>query len=62
MHLHFHPAGLILYVNTIICLILALLVWARRVKPGGVIFGLLSFPWQPGHWQPLWKMAALIMP
>jgi diguanylate cyclase (GGDEF)-like protein/PAS domain S-box-containing protein len=41
MHLQFHPAGIILFANTIICLVLALLVWARRVKPGGVTFGLL---------------------
>jgi hypothetical protein len=41
MYLQFHPAGIILFANTIICLVLALLVWARRVKPGGVTFGLL---------------------
>jgi len=41
MPLHFHTAGLILYANSIICLILALLVWARRVRPGGMVFGFL---------------------
>ena len=43
MPLHFHLAGIILYSNTIICLVLAFLVLARRVKPGGVTFGLLMF-------------------
>jgi diguanylate cyclase (GGDEF)-like protein/PAS domain S-box-containing protein len=41
MHLQLHPAGILLYVNTLVCLSLALLVWKRRVKPGGVTFGLL---------------------
>jgi diguanylate cyclase (GGDEF)-like protein/PAS domain S-box-containing protein len=41
MHLQLHAAGLILYANTIICLILAFLVLARRVKPGGATFGFL---------------------
>ena len=41
MPLHFHLAGIILYANAFVCLILAFLVLARRVRPGGVIFGLL---------------------
>jgi diguanylate cyclase (GGDEF)-like protein/PAS domain S-box-containing protein len=43
MNLQLHPAGIILFANTIICLVLALLVWNRQVKPGGLTFGLLMF-------------------
>jgi diguanylate cyclase (GGDEF)-like protein/PAS domain S-box-containing protein len=54
MHLHIHTAGLILYANTIICLILALLVLARQVKPGGANFGLLMISLA------VWSLAAAL--
>jgi len=41
MNLNFSAAGYILFANTVLCLILAVLVWVRQVKPGGRIFGWL---------------------
>lgn len=41
MNLHFTLAGYILFANTVLCLLLAFIVWTRRVKPGGKVFGWL---------------------
>ncbi len=54
MPIQFHTAGIILYANTIICLILALFIWARQVRPGGVDFGLLMLSLA------VWSLAAAL--
>lgn len=41
MHFQFHLAGIILFATSILCAFFALLIWIRRVKPGGTTFGLL---------------------
>lgn len=41
MHFQFTLAGITLFANTILCAFFALLIWIRRVKPGGTTFCLL---------------------
>ena len=54
MIFQFHLAGIILFATAILCAFFALLVWIRRVKPGGIIFGLLLFSLA------VWSLAAAI--
>ena len=41
VHFQFHLPGIILFATSILCAFFALLVWIRRVKPGGTTFGFL---------------------
>jgi diguanylate cyclase (GGDEF)-like protein/PAS domain S-box-containing protein len=41
MPFHFHLAGIILLATTILCAYLALMIWIRQVRPGGLTFGFL---------------------
>ena len=54
MHFQFHLSEIILLATSILCVFLALMIWIRKVKPGGTVFGCLMLALA------VWSLAAAL--